>query len=189
MQLKQAQSDMRYAYYGGAPGVFISSLVWGLAAVCSIWLPPMQVILVFFVGGMFIYPVAVLLTKLIGRSGSVSADNPLRLLAFENTALLIFGFPLVYAAALVHLEWFFPAMMLLIGGRYMTFGTMYGSQLYRLLGCVLALSAYAMYQFAAGFTLGAIVGAAIEVAFAILLTFITAKEPPMEVSPAMPSDA
>lgn len=39
-------------------------------------------------------------------------------------------------------EWFFPAMLLIIGGRYLCFHTLYGRRTYLLLGAGLALAAW-----------------------------------------------
>lgn len=173
MQVSQAQQDMRFSYYGGAPGVLASALVWLMAASLSFWLPASKVIWAFFIGGMCIHPLALVLCKALGRSGQHLAANPLGKLALENTALLIFCLPLAYAASLVKLEWFFPAMLLIIGGRYLTFATLYGMRLYWALGALLAITAYILYKFDAAFAFGALTGGVIELSFAAISFFLS----------------
>lgn len=50
--------------------------------------------------------------------------------------------PVTYAVSQYKLNWFFPAMLLLMGGRYLTYRTIFGLGLYWSMGGVLALAAY-----------------------------------------------
>ena len=167
--LAGAQCDMRQAYYGGAPGMLTSALVWAVAAIVCFRVSPERAIWTLFVGGMFIHPVAVVLNKLMGRSGQHLSGNPLGTLALATTFWMILAFPLAYAASLVRIEWFFPAMLFIIGGRYLTFSTIYGTRIYWACGAALALAGYFLAQnlVAPGFAAAA--GAAIEAVFAIVI--------------------
>lgn len=164
--LNAAQADMRFAYYRGAPGIFASAAAWLVAAVVALQGSPKHAVWVLFAGGMLIYPVGVLLTKMLGRPGKHEPGNPLASLAFANTVWLIFSLPLAYGVSMLRMEWFFPAMLLVIGGRYLTFDLLYGMRIYWVLGLALAIAGYLLASTRAPAAVSAFVGAAIEAAFA-----------------------
>jgi hypothetical protein len=164
--LSQAQADMRFAYCSGASGVLASSIAWFCAAAASVQASPRQAVWVLFIGGMLIHPSGVLISKVIGRPGHHSKGNPLGSLAWASTLWLIFSLPLAYGVSLLHIEWFFPAMLLVIGGRYLVFSSLFGLRLYWACGLVLAGAGYVLGQAKASPSLSAFSGAAIEAAFA-----------------------
>lgn len=167
--LGPAQSDMRAGYYSGAPGMASSGLVWLVAGLVALMLSPVQAVIALFVGGMFIHPLGVLGSKLLGRSGSHTAGNPLGALAMETTVLMLLCFPITFALAQYRIEWFFPAMMLVIGGRYLCFATVYGLRVYWICGGVLACAAMLLVFLTASPAYGAFSGAVIELGFASLI--------------------
>lgn len=170
----EAQREMRFAYYTGAPGMFTSAMVWLVAAFVSVFVSPEHAVWALFVGGMFIHPVAVLLTKALGRPGAHSKGNPFGTLALASTFWLILSLPLAYCTSLLHIEWFFPAMLCVIGGRYLVFSTMFGVRVYWFCGGALALAGYVLVKAHAPPQLGAFTGAAIEAGFAIAI-FVSAR--------------
>ena len=167
--LKAAQHDMRVAYLGGAPGVFISGLVWATASGVARWISPHHAVWALFIGGVFIHPLAVLLLRILGRSGKHTPGNPLGALAMATTVWMIMMLPLAYGVSLLRPELFFPAMLFVIAGRYLCFQTLYGNRLYWIFGAVLAVAGYGLVRFNAPVVLGAAAGAAIEIVFAGLL--------------------
>ena len=164
--LADAQRDMRFAYLRGAPGLLASACVWLAAGCLALYSAPKTAILAFLLGGVMIHPLAVLLARLLGRPGAHSRGNPLGMLALEGTFLLLLCLPVAYAVSLFRPEWFFPAMLLVIGGRYFTFSTLYGLRLYWACGAVLALAGFVLASSGAPLAVGPFAGAAIEVAFA-----------------------
>lgn len=168
MDISAAQQDMRRGYVSGAPGIFASSLAWFAATYVAWHLSPEQAVWVLFVGGAMIHPVGVLISKSLGASGNYSKSNPLGNLAFASTLWLIFSIPLAYAVSLQRVEWFFPAMLLVIGGRYLTFGTLFGMRLYWALGLTLAAAGALLAQTASAPAMSALAGAAIEFVFALV---------------------
>jgi len=164
--LPQAQADMRSAYLSGGAGVFASSLAWLAAAIATLELPAQQAVWVLFAGGMAIHPASILICKLLGASGKHAKGNPLGLLAGATVFWLIFSLPLAYVVALYRIEWFFPAMLLVIGGRYLTFATLFGMRVYWVLGLTLAAAGYLLGKALATPTVGAFAGSALEVMFA-----------------------
>lgn len=67
----------------------------------------------------------VLIAKALGRPGTAAPDNLLKALALEGAGWLLLSLPLAYGISVYQVEWFFPAMLLVIGGRYLTFATLY----------------------------------------------------------------
>ncbi len=163
------QRDMRSGYLGGAPGVLVSGSVWAVSACVAAWLSPQRAMWALFVGGMFIHPIAVLCTRLLGAPGRHTPGNPLGALAMATTFWMIAMLPLAYGIALWRIELFFPAMLLVIGGRYLCFHTLYGNRTYWVLGAVLGLAGYGLASLGAPPVLGAAAGALIEIVFAFVL--------------------
>ncbi len=171
-----AQREMRFAYYGGGLGVLSSATVWLAASlVCTLYSSE-RAVWALFIGGMFIHPVAVLLNKALGRPGKHSAGNPFGPLALASTFWLILSLPLAYAVSLLRIDWFFPAMLFVIGGRYLTFSTIYGLRIYWVCGGALALAAYALAAMHASPGLGSLTGGAIEAVFAVVIMLGSRRE-------------
>ena len=174
--IADAQREMRFAYYGGAPGMLTSATVWLIAGIVAIVVSPQRAVWALFIGGMLIHPVSVLLTKAIGRSGKHNSGNPLGSLALATTFWMILALPLAYGVSLLRIEWFFPAMLFIIGGRYLTFATIFGMRNYWFCGAALALAGYALAQTNASPHLSALAGSAIEAVFAAVIFVTTRRE-------------
>jgi hypothetical protein len=177
-----AQRDMRFGYYDGAPGVLASAIAWLAAGVVAMFVSPAGAVWALFIGGMFIFPVGVLIAKVMGRPGGHSRGNALAALAMEGTVLLMLCLPLAFVVSLYRLEWFFPAMLLLIGGRYFTFASLYGSKVFWALGGTLALAAFLLVVTRMPAVVGALAGGLIELAFAIALFVAASKDGSRPVS-------
>lgn len=174
--ISDAQRDMRHAYLGGGPGVLASALVWLGAGLAAQLRSPEAGMWTLLVGGMLIHPAGVGIARALGRPGVHSPGNPLGRLALEGTVLLLLCLPLAVVASRVRLEWFFPAVLLVIGGRYLTFSTIYGMRLYWGCGGALAAAGFALWALRAPPALGAFTGAALELAFAALITSTARRE-------------
>jgi hypothetical protein len=174
--IADAQLDMRTAYFGGAPGIMTSGIVWLVAGLYAMVASPERAVWALLVGGMFIHPLAVLFNKALGRSGKHHPGNPLGGLAMASTFWMILCLVLAYAISTVRVDLFFPAALLIIGGRYLTFATLYGTKVYWVCGVALALSAYPLVTLNASPAIAALTGGAIEVAFA-LAVFASAERP------------
>lgn len=167
--IQQAQADMRRGYLSGAPGVLVSGLVWLVAGVVAALHSERAAVVALLLGGAVIHPLAVVLTKLLGHSGKHSAGNALGGLAGEITFWLLAGCAIAYGVQVLRIEWFFPAMLLVIGGRYLTFQTIYGLRAYWACGAVLCVTGVALALTRAPVVTGAFAGACIEVLFAAVL--------------------
>lgn len=177
MIVSEAQAEFRRGYMSGAPGVLASALCWFAAAFTAWRIAPEQAVWVLFIGGMLIYPAGIVIAKLLGASASASKTNPLSQLAVAGTFWMIFCLPLAYAISLQQIAWFFPAMLLIIGGRYLTFATLYGMNLFWALGLALAGAGFASAVLNAPVALAAVTGASIELLFAFVLFVVHARSP------------
>ena len=169
MTIADAQRDMRSGYMSGAPGMFASATVWAIASIVALQASASKAVFALFIGAMLIHPVSVLLCKAFGRTGSHSKDNPLASLAIESTLWLVFSCPIAYGVSLANIQWFFPAMLLVIAGRFFTFHTLYGLRTYWFCGGALALAAYSLANSNAQPYIGAMVGCAIEFTFGVVI--------------------
>ena len=166
---------MRFAYLSGAPGILASATAWLIAGLFATHGTPQSAIVGLFIGGMFIHPVGVVVARALGRPGNHTTGNPLGILALESTLQMLLCLPLAYAVSRYRVEWFFPAMLLIIGGRYLTFATMYGRRIYWVCGGTLALAAYLLVAMRAPLALGAYAGAAIEATFGMIVLIAARK--------------
>ena len=168
MSVSEAQVDMREGYCSGGAGILASALAWSVAAGISVSGPAQNAVWALLIGGMLIHPVAVLICRLLGSRGTHARGNPLGELAGASTFWLIFCLPLAYALSRQTPNWFFPAMLLVIGGRYLVFATLYGMRLYWTLGLALAAAGLALGYWAVPVHVAAVTGAALESGFAVI---------------------
>ena len=112
--LDNLQNDMRTAFMDGAPGMLVSASVWLVAGLVFLYVGAEQGIWALLIGGALIHPLAIIVLKLLGRSGKPMAGNPLNALAFASTIWLIVCCVLAYGLSRANVLWFFPAMMLTI---------------------------------------------------------------------------
>ncbi len=167
----QSQADMCQAYADGSVGVIVSGMIWLAAALIAHQYSANQAIWMLFFGGMFIFPISMLIGKLMGLSGKHAKGNQLGNLAMEGTIWMIMCLPLAFGLSMQQTEWFFQAMLLIIGGRYLTFSTIYGKKIYWILGAVLGIAAYALFVFKVQSLGSLLAGAGIEISFGLLMLF------------------
>jgi hypothetical protein len=167
--LLAAQTEMRFAYLGGGAGMLVSAFMWLAAGLTAAFHSPRTAVWVLLAGGVFIHPLSILLLRALKRPGRHDGANPLGRLAIETTAWMILGMLVCLGVALLRQDLFFPAMLLIIGGRYLTFATLYGDRIYWLVGGVLAISGWVLAASGAVPSAGALTGAAIETMFAVVI--------------------
>lgn len=155
MQVDDAQREMRDVFMGGFPGQMVSGVLWISSAAMSTWVSTRAGVLVLTLGGMCIFPCTLLLLKAMGRPGSLSRANPLGQLAMQVAFTIPLNLPLVGAAAIHRLDWFYPACMIVVGSHYVPFAFLYGMPAFFVLGlalvfCGLLLGLYVPGPFATG---------------------------------------
>jgi len=165
MTIEEAQHDLRTMYISGFPGQIVSGLIWIASASLATWSTPKSAILLLVFGGMFIFPI----TNLILRVG-FTHKNPLNALAMQIAFTIPLTLPLAGAAALHHLSWFYPAVLLIVGAHYLPFMTLYGMRVYAVLaGAMIAAGLWIGIAAGGGatFAFGGWIGGAIEIAFGV----------------------
>jgi hypothetical protein len=98
---------------------------------------PRTAIVVLAVGGTFIFPLTLLVLKAMGGRTSLSPENPLAGLARQIAFTVPISLPLVGAATLHRLGWFYPAFMIVVGAHYLPFWFLYGMWQFAALGAAL----------------------------------------------------
>lgn len=167
--LQDAQSDMRDGYGYGSIGIFVSGIIWIISSLIVNFYSAERGIWTLIIGGMFIFPLATLIGKLIGVKGQHNKNNPLAKLAMEGTIWMIACIPIAYGLSLVNAEWFFQGMLMIIGGRYLTFASIYGMRIYWLLGAVLIVVACALFKMHVNVFVSAFTGGLIETMFGVII--------------------
>ena len=159
MDIKDAQRESRSVYIGGFWGQLVSSVIWLASAALGTWATPKASILTAVIAGFFIFPLTQMLLRLSGRRASLSKENPFNGLGMQVALVLPFSMLLLVPVALYNLNWFFPALMILLGAHYLPFGTLYGMRMFIVLAAILIAEGYVISQFFSGtFSLGAWVG-------------------------------
>lgn len=164
-----AQKDMTMSYANGAIGMLVSGLIWLTSAIVSFQFSDKHAVWTLLIGGMFIHPLSIVICKLMKLSGAHKKGNSLGNLALEGTLFMIMCLPLAFGLSLQHTEWFFQGMLLIIGGRYLTFASIYGNRIYWIVGAILGLSAYMLFSFKIQSFGSALTGSLIEIVFGIFI--------------------
>lgn len=167
--LVQAQTDMCRGYANGSIGVMVSGLMWLISAFVTYQYSANKAVWALLIGGMLIHPVSVLLYKIIGLRGTHAKGNPLGNLGMEGTLFMIMCLPIAFGLSLQHTEWFFQAMLLIIGGRYLTFSSLYGIRLYWILGALLGIAAYLLFYNNVSSFGTLLTGSLIEISFGVFM--------------------
>ncbi len=169
MDVKDAQREVRSIFLGGFAGQIVSSGVWFLSAAAATWISPTTGIYVLVIGGFFIFLLTQLLLRAMGRRASLNTQNPFNLLAILVAFTLPLNLPLVAAAALHRLNWFYPAFMIALGTHYLPFIFLYGMWHFGGLAAVLIAGGLALGLYVQdSFILGGWLTAAVLLIFAFI---------------------
>src|SRR6266581_3622456 len=154
MDIQDAQREVRSVYVGGFWGQLVASVIWMMSAALGTWVTPKASILTIVIGGFFIFP-------------ALSRENPFNSLAMQVAFVLPLSMLLLVPVGLYNLNWFFPALMVLVGAHYLPFATLYGMRIFLFLAGILIAAGVVIAQyFLATFSLGAWVGGLVLFAFA-----------------------
>lgn len=133
MHVVEAQREVRRVFRGGFMGQLVSALLWLTSAAVSTYGTPRSGIIVLVAGGFFIFPLTMLGLRLLGGPWKLRPENPLNGLGMQVAFVLPLCLPLVAAATLYRLEWFYPAFMILLGAHYLPFVFLYGMRMFAVL--------------------------------------------------------
>ena len=158
-------------------GALVSGALWLFSAAVSARLSARTGIIVMVVGGPLIFPVTQALLRATGPRASLSAHNRMGQLATQVALTIPLCFPLVGAAAIYQLNWFYPAMMVVVGMHYLPFVFLYGMPLYAVLCGLLVAGGILLGLYATNtFTLGGWLTGLTLIAFAFPLKRFGARE-------------
>lgn len=171
MTILEAQNDLRRAYVGGGPGVFVSALIWAAAAWVERGHGVGPAFALLFFTGMLIFPLATLIARTLFRRDKEAPDNPLGRTALESTIAMLGGLFAAWLFLPFEPGYVFPLAAIAVGTHYAVFKTVYGDNLFWLLGALVAavgfLSIYKVFLLPGG---PIVAVAAIELIFAVVLT-------------------
>lgn len=167
MRIADAQEEMRARFLGGFYGQLVSGVLWVVSASLAVWSSPRAAIVTLVAGGFIIFPLTELLVRLGGERSVISPTNSLRHLGMQAAFVLPLSMPLLLPVGLYRLNWFYPALMILLGAHYLPFVTLYGMRMFAALSALLVGGGVviAMY-WSASFSVGAWFTGAILLVFA-----------------------
>jgi hypothetical protein len=146
----------------------VSAALWAMSGVAATWRTERAAIMVLVIGGFLIFPLTTLLLRLTGKRAMLPAGHPMNSLAVQIAFTLPLCLPLVGAAAVYRISWFYPAFMIALGAHYLPFTFLYGMRLFAglcgvLVGAGLSLGLWGPATFSPGawITTGILVLAAI----------------------------
>lgn len=159
MKIADAQEELRTRFAGGFYGQLVSGVLWLVSASLAVWSSPRAAIAALVVGGFLIFPLTELLVRLGGERAALSPTNSLRHLGMQVAFVLPLSMPLLFPVSLYRLNWFYPALMILLGAHYLPFVTLYGMRMFAALaallvggGVVIALNWSGSFSIGAWFT-------------------------------------
>jgi hypothetical protein len=155
MNIVDAQREVRFRFSGGFYGQAVSGLIWLVSASFASWGSPHTAISVLLVGGFFIFPITELLVRTVGTRSRLDSRNLLPQLGMQVAFVLPFSMPLLLPVSLYRLNWFYPALMILLGAHYLPFVFLYGMRMFAvmaafLLGGGLIIAMYLSSSFSIG---------------------------------------
>ena len=130
MLVQDAQREVRTVFVGGFWGQLVSSTIWLVSAALGTWVGPRAAIFALVLGGVFIFPITQLLLRLTGGPASLRSGNPLGNLAMQIAFTLPMSMLLLVPVTVFRLNWFYPALMILVGAHYLPFDFLYGMRMF-----------------------------------------------------------
>lgn len=134
LTIRDAQRDVRTVFRNGSVGQVVSGLIWLAAALAASAGSVRWAVLLVVVGGAFIFPLTQVGLRLLGGPHGLRRDHPVNALAMQVAFTVPLVLPVAGAAALYRIEWFFPAVMVIIGAHYLPFVFLYGMPSFAILG-------------------------------------------------------
>jgi hypothetical protein len=128
---------VRHVFLRGSVGQAVSGSIWFISVALGTWVSERSAILVLVFAGIFIFPITQLVLRVLGRSGGLPKEHPMNPLAMQVAFIVPLSLPLIGAACLHNINWFYPAFMLIVGIHYMPFMFLYGMWEFAILSALL----------------------------------------------------
>ena len=126
MDIRSAQEDVRNAYVRGSLAQGIMGVFWLVAAGLGNWVSEYAAILVMVLAVALTFPVTLLALHLLGRPMGLPGGHPMTPLVFQVAVVIPLSLILIGPISLYNLNWFFPALMFVMGIHYIPFIFLYG---------------------------------------------------------------
>lgn len=137
MTIAQAQADVRRVYSGGWGGPAVAAAVWLAAGVtASTAGVPTGATVLFLAGAVLIFPVNLLLNRLLSGHADLPAGHPMRGLAIQSAATMSVLLLALWMLAPHSPAAFFPLAMIVVGSHYFPFAHLYGDQAFLVAGAI-----------------------------------------------------
>ena len=118
-----------------------------------------------------------LVLKAMGRPALLPHGHPMNALAMQIAFTVPLAIPVALGATLAKLEWFYPAMMVIVGGHYLPFVFLYGMPVFAALGGLMVAGGLTLgLYFPHLMTAGGWATGALFVVFAFVGRAITARD-------------
>ena len=155
MNIVDAQREVRFRYSGGFYSQAVSGLIWLVSASFASWSSPRTAITVLVIGGFFIFAITELLVRTVGSRLKLNRRNLLPQLGMQVAFVLPLSMPLLLPVSQYNLNWFYPALMILLGAHYLPFVFLYGMRMFAalaasLLGGGIIIAMYLSSSFSIG---------------------------------------
>lgn len=177
MLVSDAQRELRLTFMGGFPGSVVSGTIWLVSAALGTWGSTRDAIVLLVVGGAFIFPLTQLLLRAMGRRASLDPGNPLAGLAMQIAFTIPLSLPLIGAATIHRLDWFYPAFLIVVGAHYVPFVFLYGMWTFALLAAaMIGAGTWIGITTSGAFSFGGWFGGASIVMYGVLGLILTGRE-------------
>ncbi|NOY23639.1 MAG: hypothetical protein GXO70_09060 [Acidobacteria bacterium] len=172
-------ADYRYCNRGAAVYLTVEGFLWLLSATLGAYGQSHIAILLLIIGGMFIHPVSLGISRIIGLS-RIEKSNPLPILNTWLALMIPLGLPLIFMAVSEgRTNLFYPAFTILIGAHWLPFIYIYAMKSFAVLAGVLVMIGI-VFGFVltnsfspCGFTVGGV-----HLIFAIVNSYLVRAETP-----------
>jgi hypothetical protein len=167
MKIRDAQKEVRVVYLGAFSGLIVTSVIWFISAALGTWMSKGLAVWTLVLSGTFIFPLSQVFLKSMGRTATLSKENPFGTLAMLIAFTIPATYPLIAGAFIHNSNWFFPAFLVVIGAHYLPFIFLYGMWQFSILaGLLVALGTVFGMYFPDNFAIGGWVGAVVYLVFA-----------------------
>lgn len=99
--------------------------------------------IVLFLGGMTIFPISALLSRILFHRPGLSSDNPLGMLGLESTIAMLAGLFAAWLFLPLESLYVLPLVAIAVGVHYFAFATLYGDKTYWLLAALITAVGFA----------------------------------------------
>jgi len=162
-------SDYRYSSRGGSVYLVVESFLWLSSATFGLFGQTSFAILLLIIGGMFIHPISLAFTRMLGFP-HLYQTNRLPILNTWLALMIPLGLPLVFMAiAGGRINFFYPAFSVLIGAHWLPFTYVYGMKSFAVFAAIfVAIGILFAFVFTGPFsTCGFVVGTVLLI-FAVI---------------------